>query len=491
MANKAKDNASNMKVEDNPDYAAAKSKLDDLESQINDIKDQTDQVTDESVKKQSQAQEKELENKKDIAQKEADLAKEVAQNEIDQAKKSADEQVKIAEDKKEKLTKIADAVTTAIKNKLTEEKNAYDTTAQAELTTMETNYNNQVSALEKSLKKKTDDIDQQIKDLETQSTDTSRDDTRTEYNNKIAVLQNEMNNSASYADRQSYALQIKDAQNELSKQENQWSIDDQKTELETEKSNLEVQEQTKKDSLEKQYNASKEAKEKEIKNTDAYYDKLLEEDSINAQARYTLLQGNSNELVKLLQSYNPQWQDAGQSLADSLLSGLNSQKQNIEQAVNELVDLRSGKNYDSDSLSAPTSYLDVSTNKRVGYATGTNYNKIAGLYNTNEKGFEMNTSGDVAYVSQGAAIKNHMETQNYIDSLIGTKISDLQASLIQSQQDTIKSMFGSIIGNTTNSTNNYGNTLKLNIENYHQHTNQDVESLSNEMGYYAFKQRTY
>ncbi|WP_200820506.1 hypothetical protein, partial [Clostridioides difficile] len=53
-----------------------------------------------------------------------------------------------------------------------------------------------------------------------------------------------------------------------------------------------------------------------------------------------LLQKNSEEIIKLLSEYNPHWQDAGQSLADSLLNGVNSKKQSIQEAVKEAINLK-------------------------------------------------------------------------------------------------------------------------------------------------------
>ncbi|WP_219670967.1 hypothetical protein, partial [Clostridioides difficile] len=57
-------------------------------------------------------------------------------------------------------------------------------------------------------------------------------------------------------------------------------------------------------------------------------------------ARRLLLQKNSEEIIKLLSEYNPHWQDAGQSLADSLLNGVNSKKQSIQEAVKEAINLK-------------------------------------------------------------------------------------------------------------------------------------------------------
>lgn len=475
-ANKAKEKADKTKVEDNSNYASLKSQVDNLKADIEDLDTTIDNTTDEGAKKQLEAQKKVLKAKQDSIEKEMDLAKMVAENEIQSAKDSADQQVKIAEDKKDKLTKIAEATTTAIKNEYEAQKKLAEDAINAELKTLETNYNNKVKEIEDNLKSKTDEIDKNIKDLEKKSTDNSRDQERAESNDNINKLTTMMNNTASAADKRSLQLQIDEAKKSLQEKEDAWSIEDQKQALEDEKSLLNERADNRKKSLEEQYNQEKEEKEKELKNIDAYYEKLMQEDSINARARYLLLQGNSNELVQLLQSYNPQWQDAGQSLADSLLSGLNSKKETISQAVNEMIMLRTGSTYGSES-------------KKTGYASGTSYNQIPGYYLTNEYGWETSDRGDVAYVSKGASIKNKMQSIADMKAEISRQLSNdlpyitsqLNATM-QAEQAETRRMMSNVVNNTTSNSQNiqYDGSNNFNIETLILQNHDDVEQLFNE-----------
>lgn len=433
-ADELKQKADRMKIEDNTWYAQSKAKLDDVQSQIDSVKDQIDNTEDEATKKDLQAQQKVLEKQKDTLDKEVDYYKDAAQQEIEVCKANAEAQVKVAEEKKEKLTKIADAITEAIKTKLEEEKAAAEKVLNDEMSNLEEEYNKKVAALEK---------DEQ---------EDSRNDERKAAKDNIKTLTTKMNNTASVADKRAYALQIKDAKKELSDKEDEWNLED------------------KKKALEEEYNEQKEKYEEQLKDTDDYYDKLMETDSINAQARYLLLNSNNDELVKLLESYNPKWQDAGQSLADSLLLGLNSQKQSIQDAVTEMVDLRSGttENVPVQSLS--------------GYATGTTYNSSAGLYNVDEQGFELSSSGNVAYVSQGAAIKNHMQSEQYISAEIAKQVALMKAS-IEAEQLSMKALLvGSLArSSNNNSVTNNDNGLTLAIENFNNYRHSDVEQLGNEL----------
>ncbi|OOM17223.1 chromosome partition protein Smc [Clostridium saccharobutylicum] len=500
-ANDAKTKADKMKVEDNFWYSTSKSKLDDIQSKIDALKDKSqdlsdsiDKSADEASKKSVETEKNEiekqqhvLEKQKDVLEKEVNYYKDAAQKEIDTCKEEAEKEVKIAEEKKEKLTKVAEAVTTAIKNELTQQKDAADKVLNDWLTKMETDYNNSVKALEDSTKTKTDKIDKEIKALESKSEENTRNKERTDAQGNIFRLQTEIKNTASEADKKAFELELKQAQSDLTDKENGWSIEDKKASLEAEKTRLSEQEETEKESLEKRYNTKKKAKEKELKDTDKYYDKLLETDSINAQARYIMLSGNNEALVALLNSYNPKWQDAGQSLADSLIDGLNSKKQSVQDAID---DIMSYKN--SDGATVKTGFVKSGTKYATasGFATGTNYNTKEGYYDTNENGFELKTSGDVAYVSKGAGIKNHMESLNYINNEIYRQVAMMQASVKQSNLDMMKSIAG-MIAKSTNTSNNTSKVYSptLHIDKYIQNTSQDTEQLANEFGVMAYRQR--
>lgn len=361
---------------------------------------------------------------------------------IDARKESAEKEQKIAEDNKNKLVKIAEATANAIKTQLEAERDAAEKVINDKISKLTDKYNSKISALDE------------------ESKDNSRNNTKEEYENSINVLKAKMNNTSSQADKDSLALQIKAQQKELDEQEEEWSIEDEKAQLQEE------------------YEAKKENYEKQLKETDEYYNKLLESDSINAQARYVLLNSSNEELVQLLNSYAPDWQNAGQSLADSLLTGLNSQKQSVSDAVSEIVSLR--------GVSATNG----------GYATGTSYNKVAGFYEVDELGSESVTNGSVAYVTQGAAIKNRMQTLAEIKTEISKQVANIYSKLqasVQAEQSSMKALLlGGIGSNTSNSKVIHNdNGLTLHIEKYYQNTEQDAEQLGYEMDYVRRRNSKY
>lgn len=482
----ASDKASNMKIEDNKWYFDSKSRLDDVQAKIDAMKDSIDETEDKKYKESLQKQQKTLEKQKDSIQKEVDYYKDAAQKEIEICKDNAKKQVDIANEKKERLTKLAEATTNAIKAKLEEEKTQADKVITDRMKKEETAYNAKISMIDKETKRKTDSIDEEIKALEEQSQIETREEERKAAKDNINMLRTKMANTKSQADKDALALQIKNAQKELNKKEDSWNIEDEKAKLEEEKNTLAERATAKKDSLKKEYEDQKASEEAKLKATDEYYSKLMETESLNSQARYILLTKSNNDLVNLLNSYAPNWQNAGQSLADSLLTGLNSSKQSVQDAVNEMVSFRGQQ--------APSTYYDASSGKMVGYESGTSYNPKSGYYKVDEKGFETTNSGSVAYVSKGAAINNNMQSMKAIKKLtseeVAKQVSLMRSSVMQMQMQT------QALSNVTNSTNNskiyndYG--IKFNVENLHNYdTKTDIKDISNELGSYQQQQRKF
>ena len=455
------DRANLLSVEDNQAYIDAKAEVDRLNDLTEDAK--------------KAIGEEELKRQKENADKALEIAKKTAELDITIAKEAAEEKQKIAEQNKDNLIRLAEATTTAIKAQLEEEKEVAEKVIKDELSILETEYNKTLKKIESNLSREIASIDNEIAALEEESTENSREEERTSLNNNINTLNTKMNNTASEADKRSIALQIENAKKELEQKEKEWDIEDTKAKLEEEKALLEERAENKKAALQEEYENQREAKEKELEETDSYYDKLLETDSLNAQTRYVMLTASNDELVLLLNSYAPNWQNAGQTLADSLLTGLNSSKQSVQDAVSGLVALRSG-----------TSTL------MSGYASGTTSNPYAGLYKVDEYGSESVTSGSVAYVTQGAAIKNRMQTLAEIKTEISKQVAGIYSKLVASVQAEQSTMKALLVGGLASNTNNSkiiqnDNGLSLNVENLNLNTGQDVEQFANELEYYRMK----
>ena len=465
--------ANGLTLDDNKWYYDAKTRLEDVKYQLEELSDKISDTEDKSTKESLQKQQKALQKQQKSIQKEFDYYKEAAQEEINQRKESTKKQLAIEKEKQQKLVNLAKATTEAIKNQLTEQKNNAVDAIEKEIDALEAKYNKESDLIDANADKKKARIQSKIDKLDEEVEAENRLKEVQEANNNIAVLQAKMNNTASEADKKAYALKIKNAKSALEEKRKEWDRTDEKAALKEEQEEIEERANRKKERLKEEYEAKKENLEKEKKATEEYYSKLLETDSINAQTRYMLLKGSNDELINLLQSYNPYWQNAGQSLADSLINGLNSRKEGMYSAVSNLMSLRGDME---------------------GYASGTSYNKISGLYNVDEKGFELSTGNNpVAYVSKGAGILNHMQSTDYINKIVSEKVkalgSKLQSAVMGEQYKMGQLAFAGVsnsYGGNIDNSNNYNAPL-LHADNITVRNQDDIENLARE--FYFYKQR--
>ena len=70
-----------------------------------------------------------------------------------------------------------------------------------------------------------------------------------------------------------------------------------------------------------------------------HYAALKTEEALQHTARKLATDKNNKEIITLLKTFNPEWQNAGQGFGNSLLDGLNSTKKSIEDAVRSTLSL--------------------------------------------------------------------------------------------------------------------------------------------------------
>ncbi|EES48316.1 phage tail tape measure protein [Clostridium botulinum] len=466
--------ANSKTVDDNKWYRDAKYRLEDAKSQLEELQEKISDTEDKSTKESLQKQQKVLQKQQKLIQKEVDYYKEASQQEIDTAKENAKQQLARAKEKYSKLEDLSKALTTAIKEQLNQQKEVTINSIKSEIDALETKYDKESDLIDSNTDKKKESIQNKIDALDQEAEAENRLKEIQESNNNIAVLQAKLNNTASEADKKALALKIKNSQAALEQKRKEWNREDEKASLKEEQDEIEKRAKKKKDRLKAEYEDEKENLKKKKKAAEEYYEKLLETDAINAQARYLMLQGSNDQLVQLLQSYNPYWQDAGQSLADSLINGLNSRKQDMASAVANLTSLRNGS-------------LD-------GYSSGTSFNPKSGLYNVDENKFELSTgNAPVAYVSKGAGILNHMQSlgaiKEEVKAQVGTFANKLRSAVMADQyrmgQLAMATTNNSYGGNVDNSTS-YGGHL-LNVEHMEIRNESDIPKLAHELE--SYKQR--
>jgi hypothetical protein len=247
----------------------------------------------------------------------------------------------------------------ALKDKAKQEINVLTDAQKSKLQIIDAETLDQVNALQRQIDAINNLTDQEEKQLEEQ-----------EYNTKIAELQKEILTANSAEERtkaqQRLNEEISKRQRELLLEERKNQIESLKTQIENIQDNAELR----KDEIEKQTEAEITAietrldnqlsaeetafeqqqriLEERLKSLETFYDnaisitkekyeKLKNDEALFEEARQLIIKNNQDEILNLLKTYNPKWQDAGQSFGNSLLEGLNSTKATIKQTIDEMM----------------------------------------------------------------------------------------------------------------------------------------------------------
>lgn len=261
----------------------------------------------------------------------------------------------------DKFNKFCDGVVNAIKaryekeeeiqlesleKQLTKEEDASD----ERLAIYEKEYNEKVKLFEQETDEKTSALQAQIDAIEAEQEAEDKAKETREYNEKIAGLKEKLALAETEEEKEEIRKDINEAkldrEEKLKKEERQRQKEELKEQINKVKEEATAQKEALKESYETQKEEEKnqieltkennKAQQEEVKN---HYAELLSQDNLNAEARKLIQSENQEEILALLESYNPKWQDSGQSLADSLLNGLNSEKQSIQDAISEAVTL--------------------------------------------------------------------------------------------------------------------------------------------------------
>ena len=99
--------------------------------------------------------------------------------------------------------------------------------------------------------------------------------------------------------------------------------------------------------------------EKQLAATKTHFKTLNEEEALQAEARKLAITESNDAIILLLNTYNPQWQDAGRSWGAKLVEGLESERANVQAAVNSMLALIGQAKAAAASLIPPTSEAEL------------------------------------------------------------------------------------------------------------------------------------
>jgi TP901 family phage tail tape measure protein len=97
-----------------------------------------------------------------------------------------------------------------------------------------------------------------------------------------------------------------------------------------------------------------------------FYETINSDESINLKTRYLMQESSQDELIKLLETYYPDWQNAGQTFADKFIDGFNSVHTGMKQELDQLTsDVQVAKGVDINKIKGKLSDIEDSWSSTV------------------------------------------------------------------------------------------------------------------------------
>lgn len=276
------------------------------------------------------------------------------------------------------LDRLGGAITTALKNRYAEEEksitsslqkqmDAHKQASQAIIKGYDAEYNAKLKTLDVETQIKLKAIQDQIDGINNQTSEEEKALDEQAYQKRLAEKNKELLEASTAEAREKTQNELNQM---LAERERKSLLEQRQRQIEALRSEMErikVQAQEKQTILQQEL-ADKKAKEEEkaaavqsslssqMDATKNHYASLTKEEALQAEARRLAVDKDNKELITLLNSYNGDWQNAGQSFGQSMLDGLNSMKASIEAAVSDIlstvqqVDLSNETDYLNDLL---------------------------------------------------------------------------------------------------------------------------------------------
>ena len=313
---------------------ARKQMYDNTEKGLNNLGDALTKALKKQYQEQEAAQLSALEARRDN---ETDALKESLKTlktnydrQIKALKDKAKQEIQVLTDAQKSKLQIIDAETLDQVNALQRQIDAINgLTDQEEKQLEEQSYNTRIAELQKEIAT-ADSAEERLKaqqKLNEEIAKRQRELLLEERKNQIESLKTQIENIQDNADQR---------KNEIEKQ-TEAEITAIETRLDNELSGYESQYEAQQNALQERLNAVESFYESEIQATKEKFEKLMTEEALFEEARQMVIKDNQDEILKLLQTYNSKWQDAGQSFGQSLLEGLNSTKATIQQTVKDML----------------------------------------------------------------------------------------------------------------------------------------------------------
>lgn len=258
----------------------------------------------------------------------------------------------------EKVNNLQDSLKDALKQKYKEEEEAQEAALNQEMENLDrwkeeseqrinSVYDTKIKAIESASNAQIEALEAESNALDKQLENQEREDKNQEELSKIdslkAAIKYEHNDFNKAELQKQLELTIKERNKRLAEQ----SIQDKKSELQQQMTDIKKDADSKKNLLEEQrqneiknlnniYNSEKNILKQRLQSVKNFYEEKLKDANIEAEAEKLIMDNNQKAIIDLLHAYEPQYEIAGKSLGERLAAGFQPQFDRINAMIDSL-----------------------------------------------------------------------------------------------------------------------------------------------------------
>ncbi|MFL0197007.1 phage tail tape measure protein [Clostridium sp. WILCCON 0269] len=299
------------------------SKLDVDTTSLSDEMDKQNNIYSENMQKLTLMKE-EYDELADIFGKNSDAALNLEKDISDLSSTITSDVTKATQDISGGIDDFTNKVKDALKEMYTEEEQAAEDSISSQLDDLD----KWKDASEQNIN---DVYDAKINALEAQTEAEDRAATDASELANISSLQESIDYEHNEYNKEQLQKQLNTAVDDRNKRLHEQDIADQKAALEQEKQNQ-------LDNLSQLYDAKKQDLQNQLQDVKDFYAKKLDATNLEADAEKTVMESNQNEIVKLLESYSSDYENAGKTLGEKLFEGFKSKIEGITDMISSITE---------------------------------------------------------------------------------------------------------------------------------------------------------
>lgn len=208
-------------------------------------------------------------------------------------------------------------------------------------------YDSKIKKIDESSNKQIKALEDELKALDKSEQEKSRKEIEDEYNTDLSKLEDALEYEHDEYNKEQIQKEIDRRKQEHEKQLNEWSIEDKKESLnkkiedirsnaEEEKEILENKRIEELEGIDSLYNFERDTLESKMKDYREYLQQKTDDAQLQAEAEKMIVYNQQEDILDILEQYEPHYEKAGHSLGEKVFEGAKPQLQKLVSMINSI-----------------------------------------------------------------------------------------------------------------------------------------------------------